>query len=757
MSLLINHFYRFGDFSVDADQRVLLREGKAVPLAPKVFDTLLVLIENNGRIVQKEELMNRLWPNTFVEEANLTFNIQQLRKSLGDNARNPSYIETIARRGYRFIASVEEVLTDSRTLNEHHAQRIEIARTEPAAPISPVVSRDATYELDPPSPGPDPGPGSYSEERADRTSGANAASARTSKGPIAIAAALLIVLSVAGFFVGRIATGSNKYSGGSSRADGKASGIQPLKLEKLTGTGQSRQVAISPDGKYVAYTRTFGNKTGIWLRQLATGTNVEIVPAAGVILGLAFTNSGDSIYFVKGDPTALYRVSLVGGVVTKIVERVEGDFSISSDDRQIAVVRQVINPEGQREYSLIVANSDGSGERTVFVGTYPKGVDVPVWSPDDQSIICSYGYSEGGGQDVSLIQINVADGVKKELSAGAFFHIEKLAWLPHKSGLAMAARKNYGDNNQLWRLTYPGMEISQLTEELSSYLDLSFASNVDVGVASQTTRVSSIWVGSSREPNNLSRITEAIDDFCWLPNGRLVYLSTASGNGDIWSMQPDGSEQRQLTVDPGVDLSPTASPDNRYVVFISNRTGTFQVWRMDIDGGNQIRLTDGSAKDYPAISPDGRWIFYNSTDNWQLWRVSMDGGEPLRLTDFFAHRPAVSPDGKMIACLGRDQAKGELLILPFEGGQAIKRFDLNGSGSRLQWTPDNKALIYVVKGIGRASLMKQPLDRNSPENITDFEKEELFDFGYSFDHQSLAITRGAWMHDVVLISDLDRR
>jgi len=106
MSLLNQYYYRFGEFTVDTGQKVLLREDKPLPLPPKLFDTLLILVENSGRIVQKEELMNRLWPNTFVEEANLTSNVQQLRKSLGDNARRPRYIETVAKRGYRFIAPV---------------------------------------------------------------------------------------------------------------------------------------------------------------------------------------------------------------------------------------------------------------------------------------------------------------------------------------------------------------------------------------------------------------------------------------------------------------------------------------------------------------------------------------------------------------------------------------------------------------------------------------------------------------------------
>src|SRR5438477_8846060 len=108
MSLAINHFHRFGEFTLDGDQKVLLRNDSPLPLAPKVFDTLLILLDNRGRIVQKEELMKHLWPNSFVEESNLTFNIQQLRKALGDNAREPRFIETVARRGYRFIAEVKE-------------------------------------------------------------------------------------------------------------------------------------------------------------------------------------------------------------------------------------------------------------------------------------------------------------------------------------------------------------------------------------------------------------------------------------------------------------------------------------------------------------------------------------------------------------------------------------------------------------------------------------------------------------------------
>lgn len=109
MSLLSNHFYQFGEFTLDAGQKVLLRQGKPLLLAPKIIETLLTLVQNSGRIVEKEELMTRLWPDTFVEESNLTYSIVQLRKTLGDDARRPRYIETIPKRGYRFIADVEGI------------------------------------------------------------------------------------------------------------------------------------------------------------------------------------------------------------------------------------------------------------------------------------------------------------------------------------------------------------------------------------------------------------------------------------------------------------------------------------------------------------------------------------------------------------------------------------------------------------------------------------------------------------------------
>ena len=170
---------------------------------------------------------------------------------------------------------------------------------------------------------------------------------------------------------------------------------------------------------------------------------------------------------------------------------------------------------------------------------------------------------------------------------------------------------------------------------------------------------------------------------------------------------------------------------------------------------NQTQLTYGSAKTYPAITPDGKWVLYNSTDNWHLWKVSVDGGEPSQLTDFVATTPSVSPDGKVIACIGRNESKRRLLILPIDGGPPVKEVEFFGWVSRIQWMNDGKAVIYAGERRGRKAIIKQSLNGGLTEEPLNLDTDELFDFGYSPDGRSFALNRGGWLNDLVLISGLN--
>ncbi|HEX7294675.1 MAG TPA: hypothetical protein VF251_02905, partial [Pyrinomonadaceae bacterium] len=159
-----------------------------------------------------------------------------------------------------------------------------------------------------------------------------------------------------------------------------------------------------------------------------------------------------------------------------------------------------------------------------------------------------------------------------------------------------------------------------------------------------------------------------------------------------------------------------------------------------------------------AISPDSKWVLYNTTDDWHLWRVSMDGGEAVELTKFYASLPSMSPDQKLIVCVGRQGSKREFLILPESGGEPVQRVEMTGAsltGYRIKWTDDSKALIYMSYRDGPIAIVKQPLDGGRVQNLAEFREDELFDFDLSNDGQFLAVTRGGWFHDVVLISDLE--
>src|SRR5713101_9154614 len=119
MRVQAKDFYEFGDFRIDSVERVLLRAGELVPLTPKVFDLLVLLVENNGHVIEKEELMNEIWPGTFVEEGNLTQNISVLRRALKDDGHQ--YIQTVPRRGYRFVGHVQGVVDESDLIIEEHS------------------------------------------------------------------------------------------------------------------------------------------------------------------------------------------------------------------------------------------------------------------------------------------------------------------------------------------------------------------------------------------------------------------------------------------------------------------------------------------------------------------------------------------------------------------------------------------------------------------------------------------------------------
>ena len=767
MALAIKHLYEFGAFSLDADERELRRrgDGENVSLTPKVFSTLLLLVENRGRIVTKDEMMSALWPDAFVEESNLTFNIRKLRQALGDDAHECRYVETISRRGYRFKAEVKEVLAENYFAPPPEARlgglpangrEIDDEKEKEADASHPFESHDqarvATNDK-----------GAAAPTMANEaTSSVVAVGAKGRKflivGALAIVALLLATIAAAWRHNG------GEGSGGALRRDGALSafahgaGVMPiLGFEQLTFNGSTRDAALSPDGQYIAYTREANRHQSLWLRRLATSENAQLITPADVGYGqLTFSRDGTHVFYVTTESdnlTSIYRISTFGGAPTRLIRDVKTSFALSPDERQIVFPRR--NASAGVE-TLVVANADGTNERELIRRNRPERIDFPSWSPDGRTIVCVAGHSQTSTPSMSLIEIDVATGAERLLLRPEWFNIGPVQWLPDGASLLLRVIPRLNSaGSQLWLVPYPEGQPRQLTHDVNYYFTFSLSADASRILAIQTKRSAGIWISPNTRGSDARQIVEG-DEFAWTADGRIVYTSQVGGNRDIWIVRADGSGQRQLTVNPGFDSYPAVSPDGRYIVFSSDRTGTHHLWRMNLDGSQQTQLTDGFGERSATVSPDGRWVYYNTVDRQTLWRIPIDGGAAERLTDDDAPGPSISPDGRYVAYFAFAPETNErtLAVRALDDWQTARTFRLapgRWHSISLQWDANSEAVTYALENDGQVKLYRQTLETSPPRQISAFSAEDDFSFSWSPDGRRFAFARGNWQHDAVLI------
>ena len=550
----------------------------------------------------------------------------------------------------------------------------------------------------------------------------------------------------------------------------------PVRMTALTSGGQLNeenirgQLTISPDGKYVVCAA--GNEKeqpSLWLRQISTNSLVRIVPAEnGVFLATTFSPDGEMVYYVamlerNEFVPALYRIPVLGGTPTKILDRVSGAIAFSPDGKQFAFVRS-----NHEDMALMVANTDGSGQpKTIAVSKQPNGFSIsgPSWSPDGKRVACGMINGTGAGNS-TVVEVPIDGGDPKPIGAEKWASVGRVIWLADNRGLIITAQQEFSSiGTQIWFLPYSNGQARRITNDLNGYGEVSLGLTADSSTIATLQQVlsSSIWITRPNEDESQARQilkTNLPETIAWTPDGRIVYASRTGENWDIWIAQHDGSEPKQLTADAFIDQQPSVSGDGRYIVFQSNRSGSRNIWRVDIDGNNPKQLTEGVTEDAaPVCSPDGGFVVFMSMRSGKpaIWKVGIDGGSPVQLTDHVSQLPSISPDGKLIAYYYNDEKANnqpKLSVIPFEGGAPLKTIDLSRTVQPVgfSWMPDGRSVAYIANVSGSYNVWSQPIDGAAAKQLTNFKSELVSNFAISRDGK-IAAYRVSPTRDIVLIKD----
>ncbi|MBZ5627173.1 MAG: hypothetical protein LAQ69_52145, partial [Acidobacteriia bacterium] len=550
--------------------------------------------------------------------------------------------------------------------------------------------------------------------------------------------------------------------------------FETVRTTKLTSDGQSFKAAISPDGRYIAHTLLSAGQESLRVRRATTLHDIEIVPPSPHrYSGITFSPDGETVYYVTrtpgAEPSILYRVPVMGGSSQKLKDGLDSPITFSPDGTRFAFVR-----ESPAESVLMVADLDSGREERLISRKLPETLDYPAWSPDGRIIACTVvdsSMATSKGSDARILEVRVSDRTERVLSSHTWGYIKQLSWFGDGRGLAMSACGLESRFYHLWYVSYPGGVGRKITDGINFQTGASVSADSRQIVTVEENKFFGIWrinFGKGVDPEPVVSGYHGTSAPLWTPDGRIVFEQELNGHRSIWTVDVDGTNQKQLTM-AGNSYDHSISGDGRTLAYVSDRSGSPAIWTMDIDGGNQEMKVKADAEAFPQLSPDGKWITYTTigSRHWTtLWRVAARGGRPVELSDKLWQHPAISPDGKSIAGFYADQQLGtqrtptSIAVIHSDGGPPWQVIPISLSVSTkpgIRWTPNGAQLIYVDGRKDGDNLWSQPLNGGRPHQLTQFHSDTLFSFDWSHDGKQLVFNRGVEARDVVLVQDAQRK
>ncbi|MBV8898188.1 MAG: protein kinase [Acidobacteriaceae bacterium] len=541
-----------------------------------------------------------------------------------------------------------------------------------------------------------------------------------------------------------------------------------IEMTRLTLPGPVSDAALAPDGKSVAYLLEANGTPSLWTRQLGSGADNRIATLEpGSYEDVVYSPGGAFVYYIQTSNLAgtLYRIALSTGKREKVLSDVTEAIAFSPDGRHIAFIRWDVT---RWEQSLVMANADGSNARKLTTRRRPfyysrLGL---AWSHDGNSVFCLAGSEPFYTANAyGLVKIDVASGSETRVAGRSWAQAGSLISSVDGRMLIVAASEHSDHDLQLWRVSYPDGRVTRITRDLSNYAKLSLSANSQELLAIRRERTQDLWTMRTTDADRMREVSNGaipgLNSAAWTRDGDIVYSASSGQFLNTWKMSSSGQNLIQLSKAAADQNELAATPDGRYLLYQAGG----KIWRMNSDGSQARQLTTGNLDVHPDVSPDSRWVVYASFQGWSpsvggrpmIWKVPIDGGEAIQVTKDNNSVPAVSPDGKLIACAyflyDKPQSAAKIAVYPFAGGRAIKVFERpDGSDYKVYWGREGSSLEYIVSQGDVSNIWSQPLRGGEAAPITHFRADRLFFLSPSVDGKELVLGRGKEVTELVLIT-----
>lgn len=663
---------RFGMFEADLAKCELQRHGRSVPVQQQPFLVLAMLLERAGEVVSREELQKAVWPaETFVDfDFGLNTAIKKIRVALGDSADTPRFVETLPRKGYRFIAPVTwdvppqtESASDS-SINSHSL---------PAIPTGGEAMRTPARRL-----------------RVWSLAGA------------------LVVLALAFAFWAR--RGGNP-------------GVVHVPVPLTSHPGHEHQPSFSPDARNIAFVWDGGKgrDLDIYTQSLAGGNPVRITQDPAMDVGPVWSPDGGRIAFLRisGESSfSIFVVPSAGGPEVQVAALRERGAPARSwvllpswlawtPDGDGLVVADI--DETGRGSSLFLAPLGGGPRRRLTTPDPGWSDTAPSFSPDRRSLAFVRSLSILDA-DVFVLPLSARFAPAGEPRRVSSLHrlTPGVTWT--RDGREIIFASGQPGASRLWRVPVAGgIDARPLPfgPENALWPTISSRGHLAYEISRSDTNIWRMSLKGGGEPQRWIASTRDEYDASYSPDGRrILFLSKRSGSNEIWIANADGSSAWQLTnLQTSFIGWPHWSPDGSTIVFDSPRDGQFDVFTIGSGGGSLRKLTEGKAPCGAAsYSRDGRWIYYHCFEAGirQMWRRPPQGGPPKRIVPGLAQLE--SPDGRYLYFARSMSGRARpLWRMPVDGGEAVPilpdvepfHYAVTSDGIYFSSTPDDGGLCFI--------------------------------------------------------------